>query len=394
MDVVSAAPARGTRRRLPARVSSVHTPERSSSDMPAGPLGAPLRVAMLAPPWISVPPPGYGGVESVVSTLTEALVRRGHSVTLFCAPGSVSRANVVTLLDESHPDKIERSLYEVDHVGRAFDEIDTATGAPFDVVHDHCGFTGLAMANRIDTPLVHTLHGQFTADTAAFYLRHGHKATLVGISQAQLSSAPPGLGPVRSIPNPIDLRAWPLQERKGDYLLWVGRMTPEKGPHRAIAAARAVDVPLVLAGVIQPGQQAFFDREVAPHIDGEHVRFVGEVGGSVKRSLFARARGLLMPIRWDEPFGMVMVEALACGTPVIAFPEGAARELVVDGETGFLVDDERAMGVAVGQLPRIAARDCRAWVSQHCDAEVVAAAYERTYRSVALHGAARALAGA
>ena len=112
-------------------------------------------------------------------------------------------------------------------------------------------------------------------------------------------------------------------------------MTPEKGPHRAIAAARAVDVPLVLAGVIQPGQQAFFDREVAPHIDGERVRFVGEVGGSTKRSLFARARGLLMPIRWNEPFGMVMVEALACGTPVIAFPEGAARELVVDGKTGF-----------------------------------------------------------
>jgi glycosyltransferase involved in cell wall biosynthesis len=347
---------------------------------------------MLAPPWISVPAPGYGGVESVVSTLTEALVRRGHDVTLFCAPGSVSRANVVTLLDKSHPDEIERSLYEVDQVGRAFDAIDSATGGDrFDVLHDHCGFTGLAMANRIATPLVHTLHGPFTPETAAFYARHGHKATLVGISRAQLVSAPPGLGPIASIPNPIDIRGWPLHERKGDYLLWVGRMTPEKGPHRAIAAARAVDVPLVLAGVIQPGQQAFFDREIAPHVDGEHVRFVGEVGGSAKRSLFARARGLLMPIRWNEPFGMVMVEALACGTPVIAFPEGAARELVVDGKTGFLVEDERAMAVAVGQLSRIAARDCRDWVSRHCDVEVVAAAYERTYRSVALHGAGRAL---
>jgi glycosyltransferase involved in cell wall biosynthesis len=106
--------------------------------------------------------------------------------------------------------------------------------------------------------------------------------------------------------------------------------------------------------VIQPGQQAFFDREVAPHIDGKRVRFVGEVGGSAKRSLFACARGLLMPIRWDEPFGMVMVEALACGTPVIAFPEGAAPELIIDGKTGFLVDDERAMADAIGQLPRIA----------------------------------------
>jgi glycosyltransferase involved in cell wall biosynthesis len=388
MDAVSAAPARWSHRQLLGRASAGH----SLAGARGSKSGSPLRVAMLAPPWISVPAPGYGGVESVVSTLTEALVRRGHDVTLFCAPGSVSRANVVTLLDKSHPDEIERSLYEVDQVGRAFDAIDSATGSdPFDVVHDHCGFTGLAMANRIATPLVHTLHGPFTPETAAFYARHGHKATLVGISPAQLVSAPPALGPIASIPNPIDLRAWPLQERKGDYLLWVGRMTPEKGPHRAIAAARAVDVPLVLAGVIQPGQQAFFDREVAPHIDGERVRFVGEVGGSARRSLFARARGLLMPIRWNEPFGMVMVEALACGTPVIAFPEGAACEIVADGKTGFLVDDERAMAVAIGQLSRIGARDCRAWVSQHCDVEVVAAAYERTYRSVALHGARRAL---
>lgn len=339
---------------------------------------------MLAPPWISVPPPGYGGVESVVDVLTEALVRRGHAVTLFCAPGSVSSARVVTLLDESHPNEIERSLYEVDHVARAFEEVELAAGDEcFDVVHDHCGFTALAMADRLDTPFVHTLHGQFTASTAAFYARHGHKAALVGISQAQLESAPAGLEAVGAIPNPIDLRAWPLREHKDDYLLWIGRMTAEKGPHRAIVAARAAGVPLVLAGVIQPGQQAFFDREIAPHIDGERVRFVGEVGGSVKCSLFAGARALLMPIRWEEPFGMVMVEALACGTPVIAFPEGAARELVLDGRTGFLVEDEQAMGAAVGWLPSISARDCRAWVAAHCDVDVVAAAYESAYRSAA-----------
>jgi glycosyltransferase involved in cell wall biosynthesis len=389
MDAVSTAPARRSRRQPFGLATSGHTPDTS----PAGPPGAPLRIAMLAPPWITVPAPGYGGVESVVSTLTEALVQRGHDVTLFCAPGSVSHATVVTLLAESHPDEIERSLYEVDHVGQAFDRIDLATGVDrFDAVHDHCGFTGLAMASRIDTPLVHTLHGPFTENTAAFYARHGHKATLVGISRAQLASAPPELGPIDAIPNPIDLRAWPLQKRKGDYLLWIGRMTPEKGPHRAIAAARAIDVPLVLAGVIQPGQQAFFDREVAPHIDGHSVQFVGEVTGSAKRSLFARARGLLMPIRWDEPFGMVMVEALACGTPVIAFPEGAARDLVIDGKTGFLVDDERAMADAIGQLTRIRAEDCRAWVSQQCDVEVVAAAYERTYRSVAVARATGKLA--
>jgi glycosyltransferase involved in cell wall biosynthesis len=390
MELVSAGTARRRRRDLLVRGRPGHLPDLKSGEEGRSSPGEPLRIAMLAPPWITVPPPGYGGVESVVSTLTEALVRRGHAVTLFCAPGSVSGAEVVSLLERPHPEAIERSLYEVDHVGQAFDAIELDDR--FDVIHDHCGFTALVMANRIEAPLVHTLHGPFTADTAALYARHGHKATLVAISQAQLRSAPPGLAPMVSIPNPIDLRAWPLQERKSDYLLWIGRMTPEKGPQRAIAAARAVDVPLVLAGVVQPGQQAFFDRDVAPHIDGDRVRFVGEVAGEVKRSLFARARGLLMPIRWDEPFGMVIIEALACGTPVIAFPEGAVPELVIDGKTGFLVDDERAMADAIGRLTQIAARDCRAWVREHCDVEAVTVAYERIYRSVALKTAPAMLA--
>jgi glycosyltransferase involved in cell wall biosynthesis len=338
---------------------------------------------MLAPPWITVPPPGYGGVESVVGVLTDALVHRGHDVTLFCAPGSSSEARVVPLLSQSHPREIERSLHESDHVARAFTEIDAAgEDVRFDVVHDHCGFTALAMADRLHTPLIHTMHGQFTPATAAFYSHHGHKAALVPISRAQLARAPAGLEPIGAIANPINVSEWPLVERKGDYLLWIGRLTDEKGPQRAIAAALAAGVPLVLAGVIQPGQQRFFDRHVAPHIDGRRVRFIGEVTGEAKRSLFARARGMLMPIRWQEPFGMVITEALACGTPVIAFPEGAAAELVLDGETGFLVDDVPAMAAAVSELGRIDPLACRAWVSKHCDHDVVAAAYERAYRTL------------
>jgi glycosyltransferase involved in cell wall biosynthesis len=381
MDVLTIRPASRSPRSSSRRpVERERPPEPNVPSTPA----SSLRIAMLGPPWISVPPPGSGGVEGVVSSLTEALVARGHSVTLFCAPGSASSARVVTLLDRAHPDDIDRSLYEVDHVARAFDEIDRAAqcGRAFDVVHDHCGFAALAMADRLLTPMVHTVHGAFSESTTAFYARHGSKATLVGISHAQIASAPPAVGALVAIPNPIEMRAWDVRERKDDYVLWVGRMTPEKGPQRAIAAARAANVPLVMAGVIQPGRQAFFDREVAPHIDGDRVRFLGEIGGSGKRALFAGARALLMPIRWDEPFGMVMVEALACGTPVISFREGAAVELVVDGHTGFLVDDEATMASAIGRASDISPRACRRWVSEHCDADVVAAAYERTYRSV------------
>jgi glycosyltransferase involved in cell wall biosynthesis len=343
---------------------------------------------MLAPPWITVPPLGYGGVESVVDALTDALVRRGHAVTLFCAPGSKSTAKVVPLLDVSHPDEIERSLYEADHVARAFELIDGASGGDrFDLVHDHCGFTSLAMADRLRTPLVHTLHGQFTAQTGAFYARHGHKGALIAISRAQLAGAPAGLRPLAVIPNPIAVANWRLQRKKDDYLLWVGRMTADKGPHRAIEAARLAGRPLVLAGVVQPGQRHFFEREVAPHVDGTAVRFLGEVTGARKRSLFSRASALLMPIRWEEPFGMVMIEALAGGTPVIAFGEGSVPELIVDGETGFIVADEAAMAAAVPRLRDISPADCRAWVVDHCDVDTVAAAYESAYRSVALEPA-------
>jgi glycosyltransferase involved in cell wall biosynthesis len=390
MDLVTVGPSRTSRRPVDGRTTHVRPPIRPAPGPP------PLRIAMLAPPWISVPPPGYGGVEWVVSSLTEALVARRHSVTLFCAPGSVSSARVSTLLASAHPDEIQRSLYEADHVARAFDAIDLAAdeGRGFDVVHDHCGFTALAFANRLRPPLVHTLHGPFTEATAAFYAHHAHKATLVGISRAQIASAPAGLRATESIPNPIDLRAWPLQEVKDDYLLWVGRMTHDKGPDLAIAAARAAGVRLILAGVIQPGQREYFDREVAPHLDGDRVHFVGEITGSVKRSLFANARALLMPIRWAEPFGMVMIEALACGTPVIAFSRGAARELIIDGRTGFLVDDEHAMAAAVHRLSCIAPRDCRQWVAEHCDADVIAGEYEGAYRAAIARSAVAPLAHA
>jgi glycosyltransferase involved in cell wall biosynthesis len=343
-----------------------------------------MRIAMLAPPWIAVPPAGYGGVESVVSALTEALVALGHDVTLFCAPGSTSSARVEVLLGAAHPDEIERALYEADHVARAFAAIESYDGfGDFDVVHDHSGFTALALADRLNVPFVHTLHGPFDAGTTAFYAEHGHKAALVAISAAQLRTAPVGVVADAIIRNPVEVAAWPLRETKDDYLLWIGRINAEKGPHRAIAAAREAGVPLVLAGIVQPGQEAFFATEIAPHLDDAHVRFVGEIGGTAKHALFAGARALLMPIRWSEPFGMVMIEALASGTPVIAFDEGAAPEVVVDGVTGFLVADEAAMAAAVRHLPALSARDCRAWVVEHCDAGVIAAAYAELYASVA-----------
>jgi glycosyltransferase involved in cell wall biosynthesis len=364
--------------RFPAPTNSRH----ASRSGAAGP----LRIAMLAPPWIPVPPPGYGGIEAVVDQITRELVRRGHQVTLFAAPGSRSAAEVVELLERNHPDEIERALYEADHVARAFAAIDRAGrhGRPYDVVHDHCGFTAFAMADRLSTPLVHTLHGPFTPETTAFYAHHAAKAQVVAISRAQLAQAPPGLQVAGVVPNPIEAARWPLVVQKHGYLLWVGRMTVEKGPHRAIAAARRARMPLLLAGPVQPGQERFFEDQVAPHIDGERVRYLGEVGGEHKTRLFSHASALLMPIRWAEPFGMVMLEAMVCGTPVIAFPEGAASELVIQGKTGFLVADEEQMAAAARRVSEIDPRRCRAAVLRRFEVSVVTAADEEVYRRVKL----------
>jgi glycosyltransferase involved in cell wall biosynthesis len=343
---------------------------------------------MLSPPWIPVPAPGYGGIEEVVRLLCDGLAARGHDVTLFAPPGSDSRAAVVPVLEEAHPDEIQKAQYEADHVARAFAEVDAAAerGEPFDVIHDHVGHTALAMADRVSAPLVHTLHGPFDEAACRFYAQHGRKARIVAISQAQLDSAPPEMGGGDVVHNPIDCSEWPFRAEKDDFLLWIGRMSPDKGPQRAITAAREAGAPLVLAGPVQPGQEAFFAEEVEPQLGRDGVEYIGEAGSERKRDLYLRARALLMPIRWPEPFGLVMVESLACGTPVIAFPEGSAPEVVEHGRTGFVVEDEHAMAEAVERLHEIDPADCRAACERRFGVAAVVAGYEEVYRAAAASG--------
>src|SRR5215211_6985109 len=340
-----------------------------------------MRVAMLAPPWIPVPPPAYGGIEQVIALLTTELTGRGHEVTLFAAPGTEADAEVLSPLERPHPDEIQMSVYEADHVASTFARMEESD-PPFDVLHDNCGFTAFAFADRIDTPVLHTLHGPFTEDTSAFYARHAGKASAVALSRYQAEQAPDELEVAAVIGNPIVVDDFPFRAEKDDYLLWIGRMNEDKGPNRAIAAALEASVPLVLAGPVQPGQEEFFASEVEPHIDDDRVRYVGEVGEE-KLDLYAGARAFLMPIRWPEPFGLVMTEAMACGTPVIAFPEGSAPELVLDGETGFVVEDEHAMAEAVVRLGEIDPARCRSSAKERFDVAPVAEAYERAYGLVA-----------
>jgi glycosyltransferase involved in cell wall biosynthesis len=348
--------------------------------------GSRLHIAVLAPPWIPVPPPGYGGIEFVVALLCDALVEHGHDVELFCAPGSSSRAKVRPLLDRPHPESIERSLFEGDHDGRAFRAIDEAAGSghPFDVIHDNSGYVALAMADRVETPLVHTVHGPFAPDTNPYYAVNGHHGAVVCISAAQSRMAPDPDIVDAVVHNPIDVDDWPVGYEKQDWLLWLGRMAPEKGAHRAIRVAQAAGRRLVLAGPVQPGQERFFANEVQPHIDGENVRYIGEVGGARKQRLFADAYAFLMPIRWPEPFGMVMVEAMAAGTPVLAFPEGAAPEIVEHGVSGYLVADEDEMAARVEDAGRLDPLQVRRSAERFAP-DRIAVGYEEAYRAAMRH---------
>jgi glycosyltransferase involved in cell wall biosynthesis len=232
---------------------------------------------------------------------------------------------------------------------------------------------------------VHTVHGPFDQDAKPFYAAHGMKGFLVCISRSQASMAPETANVAAVVFNPIDVESWPVGRQKDDYLLWLGRFVPEKGPQRAIQVAREANRPLVLAGTVQPGYERFFATEIEPHIDGETIRFVGEVGGARKQELFAKAFAFLMPIRWPEPFGMVIVEALAAGTPVIAFRQGAAPEIVEHGVSGFLVEDEHEMAAMVDRCAEIDPDQCRRSAERFLP-DRVAAGYEDVFRQALERG--------
>ena len=229
---------------------------------------------------------------------------------------------------------------------------------------------------------MHTLHGPFNEDTCDFYARHGRSARSWRSAATRPTRAPEGVRVVGVTPNPLVVEDFPFRAEKDDYLLWVGRMNDDKdrtGPSRRRSSPGA---DLVLAGVVQPGQEEFFAREVEPHIDGRQIRYIGEVGGKEKLELFSRARGFLMPIRWPEPFGLVMTEAMACGTPVIAYREGSVPDIVADGRTGYIVDGEQEMAEAIGRLDAIEPAACREWVAERFDIGPVTDAVVRGYRAV------------
>ncbi len=336
-----------------------------------------MRILHVAPLWERVPPPAYGGTEAVVGLLADGLVRRGHDVVLRASGDSATLAALRSVYPSSLRTEvgIENTLpYELVHGAEALRD-----ARHFDIVHNHTGDILMAFAGLVDTPMLTTTHGNVTPDSR--FVWESYNGFYNAISRSQASRLTPFqhgrfAGVVH---NAIDVHTYPFRPDKEDYLLCLARVSPEKGTHLAIEVARRLSMPLVIAGKVDVVDREYFETAIEPQIDGALIRFFGEANGEQKRELYSKARCLLVPICWEEPFGLVMPEAMACGTPVIAFARGAAPEIVVDGETGFLVDDVDGMVDAVRRVDSIDPARCRSHVEKQFDVPVMVDGYLEAY---------------
>lgn len=343
-----------------------------------------MRIAMLAPIAWRVPPRHYGPWERVVWLLTEGLVDRGVDVTLFATADSQTRARLIAVCPRPYEEdpSLDPKVWECLHISEVFEHAEE-----FDLIHNHFDFLPLSYSGLVRTPVLTTIHGFSSERILPVYRKYNRRTYYVSISNADRH---PDLDYVATVYHGIDLESFTLRTEPGDYLLFFGRMHPDKGTREAIEVARRSGMPLKMAGIIQ--DRAYFEQEVAPFIDGQQIQYLGSVGPADRDRLLGGAYALLHLINFDEPFGLSVVEAMACGTPVVARPRGSMPEIIQDGETGVLV---QTVEEAVAALPRLRQLDrakIRAYVEGRFSRERMVDDYLRVYDEVLRRHRARSAA--
>ncbi|MCX7595581.1 MAG: glycosyltransferase family 4 protein [Fischerella sp.] len=337
-----------------------------------------MKIAQIAPLWEQVPPTTYGGTELVVSRLTDELVRRGHDVTLFASGDSQTLAR----LEASSPRALrldtsikEPAMYELLHVSKVYQH-----AAEFDIIHSHVGVWSLALASLVSTPTVHTLHGIFTRDNSKVYRQH-HTQPYVSISDAQRLL---NINYVATVYNGISVENFPFFDKPQEppYLAFLGRFSPEKGPQHAIAIAKQAGWRLKMAGKIDVVDKKFFEQEIAPQIDGKQIEFLGEVNHAQKAELLGNAAITLFPITWCEPFGLVMAESMATGTPVIAMNMGSVSEVIANGQTGYVCQSYEEMAAMIPKALELNRHKCREYVEKRFSVTQMVDGYEAVYEKL------------
>jgi glycosyltransferase involved in cell wall biosynthesis len=338
-----------------------------------------MKIAQIAPIIERVPPKKYGGTERVIEALTEELVRRGHEVTLFASGDSKTTATLKSvypraLREARLKDIYGANIWSIANIGAAY-----AMEDEFDIIHDHSGYLSIASANISHTPVVMTMHGPFTPEIRQVFdmFRNPH---LVTISKAQSFSAPT-LNYAGMVYNGLDMEDYPFSSRHEGYLLFVGRISMEKGVHNAIEVAQQLNLPLIIAAKLEQVDRPYFREYVEPFLT-EDIKWIGEVSESERNQLMSKALCFLHPITWREPFGLTLIEAMACGCPVVAFDKGSIPEVVDNGVTGFVVQDIDAMIDAVKNINTIDRHTCRHYALEKFNARQMADGYEEIYRTI------------
>lgn len=335
-----------------------------------------LKIAQIAPIIEKVPPEKYGGIERVVSALTEELVKRGHEVTLFATGDSPTSAR----LDYFYPistremgisvnESVERTFF---HIARAYEK-----QKDFDIIHDHNNVLGIRMANNSTIPAVITLHGLIRSGVREM-LKLYRKPNFVSISNDQIKGV--DIEKIITIPNGLDLVKNKHHATKHDYLLYVGRISKVKGTHIAIKVAEILNLPLIIAAKLDKADQEYFEKYIKSKLNNPLIQWVGEVTNKEKAKLMSSALCLLNPITWREPFGLTMIEAMSCECPVVTFNRGAASEIIVNGKTGYITKNIEEMIAGVKNIYRLNRRDCREHALKNFNAKLMTDRYEELYQ--------------
>jgi glycosyltransferase involved in cell wall biosynthesis len=333
-----------------------------------------MHIAMLSPIAWRTPPHHYGPWENVASLLTEGLVSRGHDVTLFATADSQTSARLHAVCPQGYEEN--RSLipkvWECLHISKLFEHADA-----YDIIHNHFDYLPLTYSGLTTTPVVTTIHGFSSPGILPVYKKYNGKAFYVSISDADRS---PELDYVKTIHHGIDIQQFDFQPAPEDTLLFFGRIHNDKGTRQAVEIAKACNKKIILAGIIQ--DQVYYDQHIAPHIDNDKVAYIGSVGPAERNRLLGNALALLHPIQFDEPFGLSVIESMACGTPVIAFDRGSMPELIENGKHGFLVENVGEAVETVARIQEIDRATCRRHVERHFTVDRMIDAYIDVYEKI------------
>lgn len=357
-----------------------------------------MKIAHIAPPWITIPPKNYGGTEIVIYNLVEEEVAQGHDVTLFAPGDAKTSAKQISFFPKS---LVEEGIPWAAHLKayyHLYKSIEYIKEHDFDIVHTHLSSSSdmyiFPLTASLATPHVTTLHSRFPFDRVQswlgkadeYYMEWASAVPVVAISESARAEVPYPLNFVGVVHHGIPMQQFdPSTKKRGDFFVWLGRFIADKGTHLAIQAAKESGVKLVLAGIIDRNQQEavnYFHQKIKPQVDNKQIRYVGPVNMKEKISLLSRARGFLNPIEWEEPFGMVMIEAMALGCPVISFARGAAPEIVVHRKTGFLVHDVEEMVRFIPRIDEIDREVTRMYVERNFSVRVMAEKYVKIYKRV------------